>query len=80
MGKMKPVLLVPILVFPLLASCTTLQNRRDLYFPQAVDGPYTRMLKDGSWRKKPVADSTVSTDGLPDSSTDSKQVKSPSDG
>ena len=31
----------------LMAGCTTLQNRRDLYFPQRVDGPYTRMLRHG---------------------------------
>ena len=31
----------------LLASCTTLENRRDMYNPQTVNGPYTRMLKDG---------------------------------
>jgi hypothetical protein len=27
-----------------LMGCTTIQNRRDLYFPQTVQGPYTRML------------------------------------
>jgi hypothetical protein len=30
-----------------LVGCTTLANRRDLYFPQTVEGPYTRMLRDG---------------------------------
>ncbi len=30
-----------------LTSCTTLENRRDLYFPQKVNGPYTRMLSTG---------------------------------
>ena len=30
-----------------LASCTTLENRRDMYNPQRVNGPYTRMVKDG---------------------------------
>ena len=30
-----------------LASCTTLENRRDMYNPQKVNGPYTRMLKEG---------------------------------
>jgi len=30
-----------------LTACTTLENRRDLYFPQEVNGPYTRMLKHG---------------------------------
>jgi hypothetical protein len=28
----------------ILAGCTTIQNRRDLYFPQTVQGPYTRMI------------------------------------
>jgi len=31
----------------LLAGCTTIQNRRDLYFPQTVQGPYSRMLHHG---------------------------------
>jgi len=30
-----------------MASCTTLENRRDLYSPQTVEGPYTRMIQDG---------------------------------
>lgn len=32
-----------------LTSCTqtTLENRRDMYFPQQVNGPYTRMADDG---------------------------------
>lgn len=36
-----------LLVFGLLTGCTTLANRRDLYFPQTVEGPYTRMMRDG---------------------------------
>jgi hypothetical protein len=28
-------------------GCTTLANRRDMYFPQRVDGPYTQMLRKG---------------------------------
>lgn len=31
----------------LISACTTLENRRDLYAPQKVEGPYTRMLQDG---------------------------------
>jgi hypothetical protein len=38
----------------ILASCTTLENRRDLYSPQKVNGPYTRMLKDGIPQPEPV--------------------------
>lgn len=30
-----------------LIGCTTVENRRDLYFPQVVEGPYTRMLHHG---------------------------------
>lgn len=40
-------LLALFLTFALLTGCTTLANRRDLYFPQTVEGPYTRMLRDG---------------------------------
>jgi hypothetical protein len=40
-------LLALLLTLALLAGCTTLANRRDLYFPQTVEGPYTRMLQDG---------------------------------
>jgi len=79
MGAMKTALIVAALALPLLASCTTLQNRRDLYFPQPVNGPYTRMLKDGSWRKQkpaPVNELPGSTEGGSDSS-DSKVVKPP---
>lgn len=35
------------LVLMSLSGCTTIQNRRDLYFPQRVEGPYTRMLQRG---------------------------------
>lgn len=35
------------LTLTLLCGCTTIQNRRDLYFPQQVRGPYTRMLDHG---------------------------------
>lgn len=28
-------------------GCTTLANRRDLWSPQPVDGPYTRMVREG---------------------------------
>jgi hypothetical protein len=79
MEKMKPALVVFSLALPLLASCTTLQNRRDLYSPQPVNGPYTRMLKDGSWGKQkpaPVEEAPGSpADGS--ASHDSKEVKPP---
>ncbi len=79
MEKMKPALLASILAIILLSSCTTIQNRRDLFFPQPVEGPYTRMLKDGSWRKQKVADVSVDSGSPADASTtsDSKMVKPP---
>ena len=79
MEKMKPALLASILAILLLPGCTTIQNRRDLYSPQPVEGPYTRMLKDGSWRKQKVADVSVDSGSPADASTtsDSKMVKTP---
>lgn len=79
MEKMKPALIVPALTVLLLTSCTTLQNRRDLFSPQPVDGPYTRMLKDGSWRKKMAANDSLPADPSAGGSTspDSKAVKPP---
>ena len=44
---MKPSLVLFALAALLLASCTTLENRRDMYNPQVVNGPYTRMMKNG---------------------------------
>lgn len=42
-----------------LTACTTvtLENRRDLYFPQTVQGPYTRMKEHGI----PKIETTVTT-------------------
>ena len=79
MGKMKPALIVATLALSLLNSCTTIQNRRDLYSPQTVEGPYTRMLKDGSWRKQKSAEAEVAPSSQADgsSSRDSKEVKPP---
>jgi hypothetical protein len=44
-----------------LASCsqTTLENRRDMHFPQKVNGPYTRMADDGIPDVEPVTDGAV---------------------
>jgi hypothetical protein len=79
MEKMKPALLASILAILLLASCTTIQNRRDLFSSQPVEGPYTRMLKDGSWRKQKMADTAVFPDSSSDgsASSDSKKVMPP---
>lgn len=54
----KPAFLLATFAAPvLLSSCcmkngipcktVTLENRRDMYFPQKVNGPYTRMLCTG---------------------------------
>jgi hypothetical protein len=79
MGKMKPALIVATLALSLLTSCTTIQNRRDLYSPQTVEGPYTRMLKDGSWRKQKSVEPQTAPESQSDGSTsrDSKEVKPP---
>lgn len=77
MVVMKPALAALSLSLVVLASCTTIQNRRDLYFPQTVNGPYTRMLKDGSWRKNKSTDDNKSSQSVTSgsSSRDSKSVK-----
>jgi hypothetical protein len=77
MVEMKPALATLSLSLVVLVSCTTIQNRRDLYFPQTVNGPYTRMLKDGSWRKNKSADDNKTSQSVPSgsSSRDSKSVK-----
>lgn len=77
MVEMKPAFAALSLSLVVLASCTTIQNRRDLYFPQTVNGPYTRMLKDGSWRKNKSADDSKSSQSVTSgsSSRDSKSVK-----
>lgn len=48
-------LIAALLPLLLLVSCTTLENRRDLYSPQTVDGPYTRMLREGIPQPQPVS-------------------------
>jgi hypothetical protein len=79
MGKMKSALIIATLAFSLLISCTTIQNRRDLYSRQPVNGPYTRMLKDGSWRSQNQADAqgAPESQSAGSSSRDSKEVKPP---
>ncbi|MEI8293586.1 MAG: hypothetical protein WCG66_06260 [bacterium] len=76
---MKPALLLAVLAIATLPACTTIQNRRDLYFPQTVEGPYTRMLKDGTWRKKktPVTGETPASPAGGHGIPDSKQVRVP---
>ncbi|MDB6155044.1 MAG: hypothetical protein JWL90_3497 [Chthoniobacteraceae bacterium] len=34
-----------------LSACTTIVNRRDTYRPSEGNGPYSKALKDGTWRK-----------------------------
>ena len=57
-------LLLPVGLIGLagLTGCTTLENRRDMYSPQRVEGPYTRMLRERP--EKPdaaVAENTQTT-------------------
>ncbi|MCX7713060.1 MAG: hypothetical protein N2035_05270 [Chthoniobacterales bacterium] len=54
MKKFLPTLLAAAILTTI--GCTTLSNRRDLYFPQKVEGPYTRMLK--KWTKKSATNQT----------------------
>jgi len=44
-----------------LTSCTTLENRRDLYTREPVNGPYTRMLHNRSWKTTSTTTTTVTT-------------------
>jgi len=46
-----------------MASCaqTTLENRRDMYSPQKVNGPYTRMANDGIPDKEETVVTVVET-------------------
>lgn len=46
-------LAVIFLIMLSLGGCTTVENRRDLYFPQCVWGPYTKMLHKGIPKQKP---------------------------
>jgi hypothetical protein len=64
-----PLLAAAVLATTLFSGCTTLANRRDMYFPQRVDGPYTRMLRDGI--PKPAATSGEAPAG----SSDFKNVR-----
>lgn len=43
-----------VMAAQLLTGCTTLRNRRDLYFPPCVWGPYTKMLHHGIPKPTPV--------------------------
>lgn len=54
-----------------LGGCTTLENRRDLYFPQCVWGPYTKMLHRGIPKPK------FETNVLPKSTGSGKNVIKP---
>lgn len=50
--RFTPILLLSLTV--LISGCTTLANRRDLYFPEKVNGPYTRMKAHGIPSAAPV--------------------------
>jgi hypothetical protein len=55
----------------LFSGCTTIQNRRDLYFPNKVEGPYTRMLHHG------ISAPTPTPVQLPKGSGNGKNVVKP---
>lgn len=45
---LSPRILLPLILAGFcLPACTTISNRRDLYFPQTVDGPYTKIRRQG---------------------------------
>ena len=66
-------LLLSFLGVSLLCSCTTVQNRRDLYSPQKVNGPYTRLLAER--RGKPLTEAQPTVKLVEAKSSDSKVVK-----
>jgi hypothetical protein len=49
---------LPLVVFLAcgLAACNTVENRRSVYSPVKANGPYTRSLKDGSWKERKTVD------------------------
>ncbi len=73
-NRMTPLLLLPLLLFVLASTaCTTLRNRRDLYFPETVMRPYTWMLHHGIPKPASVQGTVTS----PSSSSDGKNVVKP---
>ncbi|MEO6054742.1 MAG: hypothetical protein ABIP97_12080 [Chthoniobacterales bacterium] len=66
---MKPSLIAIVLLTAGLCSCTTLSNRRDMYSPQVVRGPYTRMLETGSYKKHTRTVITTTTTTTSDGKT-----------
>ena len=66
MHKVLPQRFLPtiLLLSLFLGGCTTLENRRDLYFPQRGWGPYTKMLHRGTGKPKPQ---TLKLPVIPDS-------------
>ena len=37
-------------------ACNTIENRRSLYAPKKADGPYTRSLREGTWKDQKTVD------------------------
>ena len=74
----KSALLLLAFVALYLCSCTTLQNRRDLYSEQKVNGPYTRLLHERRWKplyQEPQANPGAAPLVTASSVSDSKSVK-----
>ena len=71
---MRSPLAVLLAVLLSTTGCTTLANRRDLYFPQTVNGPYTRMKAHGIPKPSPVS-GTVAAQTAGDGKSVVKPVK-----
>jgi len=68
-----PLLFLSAAAAVFLSSCTTLENRRDLYSPQYVWGPYSKMLHNGI-PKTTTTTSTTTTTATSTSTSDYKNV------
>lgn len=56
MRGVKSVLPLLLLLAFVFSGCNTIENRRSLYKRKEADGPYTRSLEDGSWKKRQTVD------------------------
>jgi len=56
MRRVKFVLPLTLLIAFATTACNTIENRRSFYAPKKGDGPYTRSLRDGSWKKQKTVD------------------------
>lgn len=63
--------LLLILTAAAFSSCTTIENRRDLYSQEKVEGPYTRMLAKRKWNSPDAPQKSIppQTPATPDGKT-----------